>query len=135
MTDDPIVLRTPVLVVPSKQDPHKFVLITRVLSWLTGALMTIALVVALMSITAERNDLRDKLGKESQELVCRTVAAVDVTKTIAARDNTLSRALIAATSGEADELTRLIVELRQQTTAVDQAIKAEETSLLKCASL
>jgi len=135
MTDDPIVLRTPVLVVPSKQDPHKFVLITRVLSWLTGALMTIALVVALMSITAERNDLRDKLGKESQELVCRTVAAVDVTKTIAARDNTLSRALIAATSGEAEELTRLIVELRLQTTAVDQAIKEEESALLKCASL
>ena len=133
MTNEPILLRSPVLVLPNNHTRHHFVLITRVFSWLTALLLTTALVIALVSITGERNDLRDELGKESRELVCRTIASVSVQKAIAVRDNTLSEALVAASSGES--LTALIVRLRQETVSVDKAIEEEELALIKCASI
>ena len=133
VTEEPIILRTPVLV--SHNNNHRFVWITRMLSWLTAALLTAALIVALVSITAERNELRDKLGKESKELVCRTVAAVDVTKAIVSRDTTLANALIAASENDTELLTQLIVELKQKTAAVDVALGQEEIALVKCANL
>lgn len=131
--EDTIILRTPVLV--AQGDQHKFVWITRLFSWLTAVLLTAALVIALVSITNERNDLRNQLGRESKELVCRTIAAVDVTKAIVTRDNTLATALIAASEGDTENLTKLIVELKQQTSAVDAAINIEELALIKCANL
>lgn len=128
MTND--IVLPPVLYVKKNTN---FATITKVLSWLCAVLLSLALVISLVSVTSERDEFRDQLGKQSQELICRTVATVITTKAIASRDNTLAEALIAATRGE--DLTALIVTLARETEAVDTAIRSEEIAIKKCASI
>jgi len=131
---DPIVLRTPVAVIPAAQPNgvHHFDKITRVFSWMTAAFLSLAIVVALISGAVERNDLRNQISKQSTELICRAEASVDVAKASAARDSTIGRLVIAVSKSNQAEITRLTNLLGVESDAVDQAIAAQETALNAC---
>jgi hypothetical protein len=48
------------------------------LSWLTAVLLATAVIISLVSVTNERNALRNELQDQNEELFCRSTAAVAV---------------------------------------------------------
>ena len=125
MIDPPFTLPTPVIIKDTKA-----VVLTRLFSWLSACLLAGAVVVALISVTNERNDLRQQLQDQTEELACRNAAAIDVTRAVASRDNTIAEALIAYVNEEpTDELLDLLDE---QATLVNESIDAQELALAEC---
>lgn len=76
----PILLPTPVAVAHHKES--KWSLGTRFLSWLTACFLAISVLIALLSVTSERNDLRQQLNENNKSLICRSAAAVKVNQAI-----------------------------------------------------
>lgn len=76
----PIILPTPVVVNPHKES--KLAIGTRFLAWLTATLLAVSVLVALISVTSERNDLRTQLNQTNSSLVCRAAAGVRVNQAI-----------------------------------------------------
>lgn len=69
----PIILPTPVAIV--RPGESKFSILARFFAWATALCLSISVLVALVSVTAERNDL-------SSQLSCRATAGVAVNKAI-----------------------------------------------------
>lgn len=67
---------TPAVIVT--RQPPRVVLWTRFLSWLTAVLLATAVIISLVSVTNERNALRNELQDQNEELFCRSTAAVAV---------------------------------------------------------
>lgn len=126
--EQPILLPTPV---PVRRESH-IIIVTKFLSWLTACCLAVSVLVALVSVTNERNDLREQLGAQSTELACRSAAAVSVNKAVAKRDNSLSDALAAVADQNDAALDAAIADLKVQTREVDDAIEAQEKALQAC---
>jgi len=126
----PFTLPTPVFVRDSKA-----VILTRLFSWLSACLLAGAVVIALVAVTSDRNDLREQLRSQTDELACRSVAVLEVNKATAERDNTIADVLIAFAEGETQiVIDTLIEELRLGTAAVDEAIDAQGLALVSCSN-
>lgn len=69
----PIILPTPVAVL--RPGESKFSILARFFAWATALCLSISVLVALVSVTAERKDL-------STQLTCRASASVEVNKAI-----------------------------------------------------
>lgn len=70
---DPILLPTPVAVV--HQAESKFSVMAKFLAWLTALSLSVSVLVALVSVTNQRNDLQKQLS-------CRAAASFQVNKAI-----------------------------------------------------
>lgn len=71
-TPTPVILRT----------ESRFSLITKFLSWLTACVLAISVLIALISATSERNDLRSQVKDSNKSQVCRAAAGVKVNQAI-----------------------------------------------------
>ena len=129
--ETPIMLPMPHPVLVHGEEP-RVVIFTKFLSWLTACLLATAVIISLVSVTSERNDLRDQLGDQSTELACRSAASVQVNKAVAARDNSIAQALIYVAEGDNAQLGLLIPVLETQTEDVNLAITAQEQALAAC---
>lgn len=128
MIDPPFTLPTPVIIKDTKA-----VIFTRLFSWLSACLLAGAVIVALIAVTSERNDLRQQLAAQSEELSCRNVAVIQVNRAVAARDNTIAQTLIAYVNSDPNnELASLLERLDVETEAVNEAIDAQELALARC---
>lgn len=78
--ETPIILPTPVALVHHTES--KWLSGTKFLSWLTACLLAVSVLVALLSVTNERNDLRKQLDVTNKSLVCRAAAGVHVNQAI-----------------------------------------------------
>lgn len=70
--EHPILLPTPVAI---RHQESRFSILSRFFAWSTALCLSISVLVALVSVTSERNDL-------SATLTCRAAATVDVNKAI-----------------------------------------------------
>jgi len=130
MIGPPFTLPTPVLVRDSKA-----VILTRLFSWLSACLLAGAVVIALVAVTSDRNDLREQLRSQTDELACRSVAVLEVNRATAERDNTIAYILIAFAGGETQiVIDTLIEELKLGTATVDEAIDAQGLALVSCSN-
>jgi hypothetical protein len=128
--DPPFTLPTPVIIKDTKA-----VIFTRLFSWLSACLLAGAVIVALISVTSERNDLRAQLGAQTEELTCRNAAAINVNRAVAARDNTIAEALIAYVNNDPEQkLDTLLDRLHDETDAVNEAIDDQELALAQCSN-
>jgi hypothetical protein len=81
VNDEPIILPKPTAVgIPVQES--KWAVATKFLSWLTGCFLAISVLVALVSVTSERNDLRTQLNGNAKTQQCRAAAAVHVNQAI-----------------------------------------------------
>jgi hypothetical protein len=79
MADVTPTVPTPIVVTKHES---KFAQITKFLSWLTACLLAVSVLVALVSVTSERDDLRQQLKDTNKTLACRSGAAVKVNQAI-----------------------------------------------------
>ena len=129
-----VIVRTPVAAVVQKDQNSHLGHLVKIFTWMTGAFLAAAIVIALISGSIERDNLRDEVSRQSTELVCRTLAAAEVAEANTARDNTIAETVVAVANGDSDEVMRLLDVLAVQTKAVDVAIKAQEEALEGCAT-
>lgn len=139
MTDEPIVLQTPVAAVvnntaPAPRNDKKFDLIVRLFSWLTAAFLSAAIVVALVVGSIERDTLREEVNGQTAEQLCRDIAGDVVEDAERARDTTIAKALVALNNGNDAEVDRLVLILAEDTERVNAAEEAEQKALEVCAS-
>jgi hypothetical protein len=111
---DPVLLPTPVAV--HTQTEPRINQITKFLSWLTGALLAAAVLVALIGVQSERGSLRDVVDRQSNEIACRSAAAFKVTEASADR---------AIASSEHDALLDdvLLLSIRNSIEPIDPEIR------------
>lgn len=76
----PIILPTPMAVSHIKES--RFSVMARFFSWLTACLLAVSVLVALLSVTTERNDLRNQVNTQTKAQVCRAAAGVRVNQAI-----------------------------------------------------
>lgn len=120
--ETPIIVPRPVPVIIKE---NRIVILTKFFSWLTAALLAVAVIISLVSVVSSRNDLRD-------ELTCRSRAVLLVNKAAAVRENLIAKGLIFASNNDTAALTELVPKLQDSTIAVDESIKAQEVALAAC---
>lgn len=148
--ENPLILPTPVAVQHHKES--KWTTGTRFLSWLTATLLALSVLVALISVTSERNDLRNQLNSTNKTLVCRAAAGVKVNQAIIDEQIAISKHSVAV--GEfisfiirisntdpsyqaqlallADNIDEIDGTLAAIAVRLQEAVDAQQTALLDC---
>lgn len=124
--------------IPVSVDVHsifepRIVVVTKFFSWLTACLLTTAVLISLFSITSERNDLREQISRQNDELTCRSIASVAVNIATNHRDNLMAEVLIAIAEKDDKKLATHIEKLLDSTIEVDVAIAAQKNAVETCA--
>lgn len=84
--ETPIILPKPVAVpVTHYVKEPALVVFTKFLSWLTAVLLAVAVIISLVSVTSERDDLRNQLSGLTEEIACRASANADVSRASAVK--------------------------------------------------
>lgn len=98
---------------------------TKFFGRLTGMVLAMGIVIALVAVTVDRNNLQD-------ELFCRSTASATVNRAMATRDNLVVEALIAVAEGNDVDLLATVPRLKTASSDVNVAIKAQGEALEGC---
>lgn len=76
----------PVPVPVQVRHASRVIVLTKLFSWMTAALLATSVLISLISVTNERDNLRDQLSDQSTVLACRSVANYDVSRASSQKD-------------------------------------------------
>lgn len=145
-------LPIPVPVKTGSKKSETILVVTKFLSWLTAVLLATAVIISLVSITSERNNLREQLSNQSAELACRFRATTGTAKATSEFQAALGRHnvilgdfVLQVIEGDrespdyqivlieiAERLREVDIELDGSIGPLEQAIKDQQKALKDC---
>lgn len=127
----PIVLPKPV---PVAVGETKLALTAKILSLIAIIMLLLAMTVALVGAAEERNQIKETVSAQTEELVCRDKATGQLLQVITLRDNVLSSIIADVSAGRSEEAAAQVSELVSYNAQVSQAISGYQLALIDCAS-
>ena len=124
----------------------RIVVMTKFFTWLAAALLSASVMLALITVSADRNALRDQIIQQDIELSCRAEAANELNKArsehsiITANQNIMLGELVVflsrddpnAFNATVSELETVNKELHDAALRLEEAIAQQEISITEC---